>query len=382
MHIERKRRSLLRDRMAPVFEAGSYVRQRFLAVSLLGLAFLLSHPTVSHGQPEDPRLRVGYNTFLSFHGTELADGLGITGEGSVIVVFDSGIASDPSFTPLFEACAAVAGEPVCADGPGIHIGEGVATHDSHTSWHGDRVTHTAHVTAPGAEVAPVSIVDGDGVNSFENLTAAIPAALDYLRSNYPDLRPVMMYAATLPVANEHGVRTLDGGLTTFGLPVPDNHDCDTYIPALTQAIQEARRQGIPFIVPVPLEDLKPGEKMYPACIEGTVPVVGVEGYDLRIPVKDAAQIDKPMLSAAISVDVEATTRSFVGRGHSHAVAIAAGLAARSRQSPLHWDLSDGLPIYDENGTIVRDLSFIHTRGLRRALGLDAYSIYLSLARKN
>jgi subtilisin family serine protease len=153
---------------------------------------------------------------------------GYKGQGSYVVVIDSGVQSDHPFLAgkvALEACFA----PVCPNGTTKQIGPGAA---KPVHWHGTHVAGiiagsnaTMHGVAPEAKIIAVNIFNAAGSTYDENIIEAL-TWVDSISSDY-NIASVNMSLGTSQVFKT---------------------SCNNYIPALTSIISTLKSKNIATVI--------------------------------------------------------------------------------------------------------------------------------------
>ena len=177
--------------------------------------------------------------------------LGITGEGVEVAVLDTGIDTDhPDLSDdlLSENCF-LSGSLPCHNGQATDSGPGSAEDDRN---HGSRVSGI--ITSAGV-VAPLGVAPDAGIRAYKVLNADgygswsdTIAALDHIIVTYPDTDLVNM---SLGDSRWHGTA------------------CDTYIPAMTAAIDTLKAGGTTVVAASGNDGFKSGIGC-PACISNVI----------------------------------------------------------------------------------------------------------------
>jgi subtilisin family serine protease len=205
------------------------------SVSLIGSLFFINNPQVNAKAPVDVLQATGPVLFklnLSKAIPRISANIpydsGYKGQGSYVVVIDSGVQSDHPFLAgkvALEACFA----PVCPNGTTKQIGPGAA---KPVHWHGTHVAGiiagsnaTMHGVAPEAKIIAVNIFNAAGSTYDENIIEAL-TWVDSISSDY-NIASVNMSLGTSQVFKT---------------------SCNNYIPALTSIIATLKSKNIATVI--------------------------------------------------------------------------------------------------------------------------------------
>ena len=193
------------------------------SASLIGSLFFINNPQVNAKAPVDVLQATGPVLFkmnltkaIPRISANIPYDSGYKGQGSYVVVIDSGVQSDHPFLAgkvALEACFA----PVCPNGTTKQIGPGAA---KPVHWHGTHVAGivagsnaTMHGVAPEAKIIAINIFNSSGSTYDDNIIEAL-TWVDSISSDY-NIAAVNMSLGTSQVFKT---------------------SCNNYIPALTSII--------------------------------------------------------------------------------------------------------------------------------------------------
>lgn len=196
------------------------------------------------------KFKLNLSTSTNFIGANKAFDLNYKGQGSYVVVIDSGVDSNSPFLlnkVVLEACFAVK----CPDGSRRMVGPGAA---KPVHWHGTHVAgivagsnSTMRGVAPDVKIIAINIFDSLG-STYDDL---IISALNWVDS----------------ISSEYNIAAVNMSL---GTPFVFRSSCNNYIPALTSVISTLKSKDIATVV-------SSGNSFSygmgsPACITDTVSV--------------------------------------------------------------------------------------------------------------
>ncbi len=227
------------------------------SVALIGSLFFINNPQVNAKAPVDVLQATGPVMFkmnltkaIPRISANIPYDSGYKGQGSYVVVIDSGVQSDHPFLAgkvALEACFA----PVCPNGTTKQIGPGAA---KPVHWHGTHVAGiiagsnaTMHGVAPDAKIIAVNIFNASGSTYDDNIIEAL-RWVDSISSDY-NIASVNMSLGTSQVFKT---------------------SCNNYIPALTSIIATLKSKNIATVVAAG-NSYSYGMSS-PACITDTVSV--------------------------------------------------------------------------------------------------------------
>ncbi len=227
------------------------------SVALIGSLFFINNPQVNAKAPVDVMQATGPVLFkmnltkaIPRISANIPYDSGYKGQGSYVVVIDSGVQSDHPFLAgkvALEACFA----PVCPNGTTKQIGPGAA---KPVHWHGTHVAgiiagsnSTMHGVAPEAKIIAINIFNSSGSTYDDNIIEAL-TWVDSISSDY-NIASVNMSLGTSQVFKT---------------------SCNNYIPALTSIIATLKSKNIATVVAAG-NSYSYGMSS-PACITDTVSV--------------------------------------------------------------------------------------------------------------
>jgi subtilisin family serine protease len=218
-----------------------------------GVDALARHPDVQHIGLD----RVAYGVLtqvVPLINADDAHTLGVTGEGAVVAVLDSGIDTDHPLLAdsLVHQDCFLSFPGVCPGGP--NVAEDGNSHGTHVS---GIITATGALTgvAPDAGILAVKVLADNNQGSF----ADILFAYDHIELMHPEVDVINMSIT-------------DNGSYYTGT-------CDGALPALTTAIADTRAMGMTTFAASGNNGVKNGIG-YPACVTGVVSVGGTYDADL------------------------------------------------------------------------------------------------------
>lgn len=242
-----------------------------VTLTLLPVIFFINEPKASADtlQATGPvRFRLNLSTSIPFIGANKAHQSNFKGQGSHVVVIDSGVDKNSSFLAgkvVLEACFAIA----CPNGTTEMIGSGAA---KPVHWHG---THVAGIVAgantsmtgvaPEAKIIAINIFDSLGSTYDSNIIKAL-TWVDSISSQY-NIAAVNMSLGTTAVFRS---------------------SCNSYIPDLTSIISKLKSKNIATVVSA--GNSYAHGMSSPACITDTVSVAAT--YSDRNQVTDFSNISQ------------------------------------------------------------------------------------------
>ena len=205
------------------------------SASLIGSLFFINNPQVNAKTPVDVLQATGPVLFkmnltkaIPRISANIPYDSGYKGQGSYVVVIDSGVQSDHPFLAgkvALEACFA----PVCPNGTTKQIGPGAA---KPVHWHGTHVAGivagsnaTMQGVAPEAKIIAVNIFNSSGSTYDGNIIEAL-TWVDSISSDY-NIAAVNMSLGTSQVFKT---------------------SCNNYIPALTSIISTLKSKNIATVI--------------------------------------------------------------------------------------------------------------------------------------
>ena len=205
------------------------------SASLIGSLFFINNPQVNAKAPVDVLQATGPVLFkmnltkaIPRISANIPYDSGYKGQGSYVVVIDSGVQSDHPFLAgkvALEACFA----PVCPNGTTKQIGPGAA---KPVHWHGTHVAGivagsnaTMHGVAPEAKIIAINIFNSSGSTYDGNIIEAL-TWVDSISSDY-NIAAVNMSLGTSQVFKT---------------------SCNNYIPALTSIISTLKSKNIATVI--------------------------------------------------------------------------------------------------------------------------------------
>lgn len=208
---------------------------------------------------------------------------GFKGDGTYIVIIDTGIQKDHPFFQdrvALEACFA----PKCPNGSTQQIGPGAATP---VHWHGTHVAGIAaglnssyHGVAPQSKIIAINVFDSTGAAYDDDIIKA----LNWVNS----------------ISNQYNITSVNmslGGSNTYLTT------CDTYIPAMTQAIESLKSNSIATVISSG-NGYAHGMSA-PACISSAVSVAAM--YTNSTSVTNFSNINKYTTIAAPGYSIVSST---------------------------------------------------------------------------
>ena len=177
------------------------------------------------------RVRFKYNlsTVIPYISADKPYDLGFKGQGTYIVILDTGIQSDHPFFQdrvAIEACFAAK----CPNGTNTMIGIGAA---KPVHWHGTHVagiaagysSATMHGIAPEAKIIAVNVFDATGAAYDSDIVRA----LRWIES----------------ISDQYNIAAINMSLGTSNT---FTGTCDNYIPSMTLAIKDLKDKNIPTVI--------------------------------------------------------------------------------------------------------------------------------------
>lgn len=358
--IARQRRSVL-DSVRPddveVIRGYTSVPGFSAVVSAAGLAQLAAHPGVERIDL-DAEGRGLLSKSVPQIRADRAHNRGVTGEGVVVAVLDTGVVADHP-----DVAGAVVGEQCfcfdrccpentrTASGPGSALTR--ANHGMHVAGIVLSAGNVAPLgVAPGARLVAVRVLDDD----TRGRTSDWIAALDWILTERPDVRVVNMSLGTLRIfagGCDHSCNCLDCDATEEQTLCAQNRLFGELIDML-QA-----RGTLVFVASG--NDGKPDALTSPGCVEGAVTVGAVDRSD-EIASFSNGEPGVDVLAPGVAIESSSANPNdtFIESGTSMATAHASGVAALllsaspgSSAEEIESTLSvTGLPVRDARNGLV------------------------------